>query len=85
MGTFAPIHSGHLDTLVQAKKYLENEQGLEVLGAYISPCHDTHARRKLKEKRISVNFSIFSIFRSEQYVAFCLLVETSKPRKKDRN
>lgn len=36
-GSFAPIHLGHLEALSIAKRYVEKELGVEILGEYLSP------------------------------------------------
>lgn len=45
-GSYNPIHRKHIDVFVQAKKLLE-QQNCAVLGAYISPSHDSYVEGKL--------------------------------------
>ena len=50
-GSFCPIHDGHIETMIHAKKALE-DNGYEVLGGYISPGHDEYIFSKVKENQI---------------------------------
>ncbi|KAH3764123.1 hypothetical protein Pelo_3998 [Pelomyxa schiedti] len=51
-GSFNPFHPGHLETLIFAKLFLENELHYEVIGGYLSPCSPLHATRKLGLQRL---------------------------------
>lgn len=44
-GAFSPIHDGHINNLLLAKKELE-KLGHHVAGAYISPSHDNYVNSK---------------------------------------
>jgi nicotinic acid mononucleotide adenylyltransferase len=56
-GSFCPVHEGHIEIMVNAKKVLE-EKGWEVLGGYLSPGHDEYISMKCKEQSIPVHYRI---------------------------
>jgi nicotinic acid mononucleotide adenylyltransferase len=45
-GSFAPLHEGHLALLKAARTHLES-MGREVLGAFLSPCHESYVAGKI--------------------------------------
>ena len=56
-GAFCPIHQGHIDMMVAARKAVD-EAGYDVLAAYISPGHDEYINLKIKEKAIPIHYRI---------------------------
>lgn len=46
-GAFNPIHDGHTNVLIQAKKHFESKN-INVVGAYISPDHQNYVESKKK-------------------------------------
>lgn len=45
-GSFDPLHTGHIETLVRAKEYLEATGNYEVIAGLLSGGHDTYVRMK---------------------------------------
>ena len=45
-GAMNPVHLGHVDMLVRARRCLEQEHGFSVLAGYISPSHEGYVRPK---------------------------------------
>lgn len=45
-GAMNPVHLGHLDMFVRARRCLEQEHGFSVLAGYISPSHEGYVRPK---------------------------------------
>jgi|GEM_PF-2859294 len=48
-GSFAPLHDGHVALLQAARTHLERE-GREVLGAFVSPCHESYVAEKIGDR-----------------------------------
>lgn len=48
-GSFNPVHRGHIDVTLAAKKFAENN-GYHVVGLYMSPKHDNWLKRKFSGK-----------------------------------
>lgn len=44
-GAFSPLHDGHIEMMVSAKKTMQ-ENGWHVLGGYLSPGHDEYIKQK---------------------------------------
>ena len=53
-GSFCPIHQGHIDMMINARKAVE-AAGYDVLGGYISPGHDEYITMKVKDKAIPIH------------------------------
>jgi nicotinic acid mononucleotide adenylyltransferase len=53
-GSFCPMHFGHRDMLIKAKHYLE-QNGWQVLKAYISPGHDEYIQKKCGDQWLSID------------------------------
>ena len=56
-GAFCPIHEGHIEMMELAKKELE-DQGICVLGGYLSPANDEYVKYKCKNTAISASHRI---------------------------
>ena len=53
-GALNPIHRGHVAMFDRARDALEAEYGLDVVGGFLSPSHDTYLSGKfLSGKRLS--------------------------------
>jgi nicotinic acid mononucleotide adenylyltransferase len=50
-GAMCPVHNGHIETMIQAKKAVE-ENDFTVIGGYLSPGHDEYIYSKIKDKAI---------------------------------
>ncbi|UQW99272.1 hypothetical protein [Streptomyces sp. RerS4] len=50
-GAFSPIHQGHVDMLLSARRALESN-GEHVAGAYLSPSHDHYVSVKLSHEAV---------------------------------
>ncbi|MDX2389246.1 hypothetical protein NJL88_03920 [Streptomyces sp. DK15] len=53
-GAFSPIHHGHMDMLLSARRVLESN-GEHVAGAYLSPSHDRYVSAKLSHEAASAD------------------------------
>mmetsp|Transcript_7575 Transcript_7575/g.10736 ORF Transcript_7575/g.10736 Transcript_7575/m.10736 type:complete len:131 (+) Transcript_7575:28-420(+) len=49
-GALCPIHRGHVDIMVRAKKAME-KHGYHVLGGWLSPSHDLYVGPKMRAKK----------------------------------
>ncbi len=50
-GSFAPVHNGHIETMIKTKDYLEN-MGWDVVGGFFAPDHDEYITAKLGKEAI---------------------------------
>lgn len=53
-GSFCPMHFGHRDMLIKAKHRLEQD-GWQVLKAYISPGHDEYIQKKCGDQWLNID------------------------------
>lgn len=53
-GSFCPMHFGHRDMLIRAKHHLE-QNGWQVLKAYISPGHDEYIQKKCGDQWLNID------------------------------
>lgn len=53
-GSFAPIHSGHVDMMLAAQQQMENK-GYTVLGGYFCPDHDAYITEKLGDEAMNIH------------------------------
>jgi nicotinic acid mononucleotide adenylyltransferase len=53
-GSFCPMHFGHRDMLIKAKHHLE-QNGWQVLKAYISPGHDEYIQKKCGDQWLNID------------------------------
>ena len=51
-GALNPVHRGHISNMIKAKQYLEDVQGYNVIGGYLSPTHDQYVSGKLAHQCI---------------------------------
>lgn len=51
-GALNPIHKQHIQALLHAKNYLEQEKQYTVLVCYVSPSHDHYVGKKLKSEAL---------------------------------
>ncbi len=52
-GAFSPLHSGHIEMMIEAKKVLSKDY--DVLGGYISPGHDEYIKQKTGKEWIPIH------------------------------
>ncbi|EFC47546.1 predicted protein [Naegleria gruberi] len=48
-GSYCPVHRMHIETFYLCKKALEEQYGIHVVGAFISPSHKSYVASKLQE------------------------------------
>lgn len=51
-GSYNPVHKMHVETFHMTKTQLEQNHGMIVVGAFLSPSHDSYVRSKLGEEFI---------------------------------
>lgn len=45
-GSYDPLHEGHMESLIRAKEYIENNENAKVIAGFMSPSHDAYVRLK---------------------------------------
>ncbi|KAL9657406.1 hypothetical protein ABK040_014394 [Willaertia magna] len=53
-GSYNPIHKMHVKTFYLAKKTLEQKYNMKVVGAFLSPSHDSYVESKLRQDYIPI-------------------------------
>lgn len=56
-GSFAPMHSGHLEAMISARGVL-TAAGYDVVGGYFAPDHDEYINYKLNAEAIPIHYRI---------------------------
>ena len=79
-GALNPIHRGHVAMFDRARDVLEAEYGLDVVGGFLSPSHDTYLSGKyLSGKRLSGKHRDETFFPAAQRLALCAAATEDHP------
>lgn len=52
-GCYAPIHEGHIESLLQSKRFL-NSKGYKIKNIILSPCHDSYVSKKTNNNQYNI-------------------------------
>ena len=79
-GALNPVHRGHVAMFDRARDALEAEYGLDVVGGFLSPSHDTYLSGKyLSGKRLSGKHRDETFFPAAQRLALCAAATEDHP------
>ena len=79
-GALNPIHRGHVAMFDHARDVLEAEYGLDVVGGFLSPSHDTYLSGKyLSVKHLSGKHRDETFFPAAQRLALCAAATEDHP------
>ena len=79
-GALNPIHRGHVAMFDRARDVLEAEYGLDVVGGFLSPSHDTYLSGKyLSVKHLSGKHRDETFFPAAQRLALCAAATEDHP------
>ena len=79
-GALNPIHRGHVAMFDRARDALESEYGLDVVGGFLSPSHDTYLSGKyLSVKHLSGKHRDETFFPAAQRLALCAAATEDHP------
>ena len=79
-GALNPVHRGHVAMFDRARDALEAEYGLDVVGGFLSPSHDTYLSGKyLSGKRLSGKHRDETFFPAAQRLALCAAATKDHP------
>jgi nicotinamide mononucleotide adenylyltransferase len=79
-GALNPVHRGHVAMFDRARDALEAEYGLDVVGGFLSPSHDTYLSGKyLSVKHLSGKHRDETFFPAAQRLALCAAATEDHP------
>ena len=79
-GALNPVHRGHVAMFDHARDVLEAEYGLDVVGGFLSPSHDTYLSGKyLSVKHLSGKHRDETFFPAAQRLALCAAATEDHP------